>query len=159
MTFIESDSFDHVIMACHGDEILPILQGGQASNRKDSKARSTGSHSSRTSSSGNVKASATETERNMLNANISLTELEIFESFKTTANVCYLHSDLSLMPTRCDTWSSWNYLINTQSPSQLSAPAGVSLTYNMNILQHIPRDTFGDVLVTMNPGHPPRPGS
>lgn len=33
----------------------------------------------------------------------------------------------------------------------------VSLTYNMNILQHIPVDKFGHVLVTMNPLHPPDP--
>ncbi|KKY32140.1 putative amine oxidase [Diaporthe ampelina] len=33
----------------------------------------------------------------------------------------------------------------------------VSLTYNMNILQHIPRSTFGDVLVTLNPLHEPDP--
>lgn len=33
----------------------------------------------------------------------------------------------------------------------------VSLTYNMNILQHIPRDIFGDVLVTLNPLHEPDP--
>ncbi len=32
----------------------------------------------------------------------------------------------------------------------------MSLTYNMNILQHIPVDKFGDVLVTMNPDHRPR---
>ena len=82
-------------------------------------------------------------------------EADIFSAFKTTENICYLHSDLSLMPTRPDTWSSWNYMINS-NPSKLSHPAGVSLTYNMNILQHISTRTYGNVMVTMNPNHPPR---
>lgn len=33
----------------------------------------------------------------------------------------------------------------------------VSLTYNMNILQHIHPSRFGDVLVTLNPLTPPHP--
>ena len=33
----------------------------------------------------------------------------------------------------------------------------VSLTYNMNILQHIPTSDYGNVLVTMNPPHKPDP--
>jgi hypothetical protein len=41
-------------------------------------------------------------------------------------------------------------------PSKLAHPAGVSLTYNMNILQHIPQHKYGHVLVTMNPRDPPR---
>jgi predicted NAD/FAD-binding protein len=40
-----------------------------------------------------------------------------------------------------------------------SAPSSVCLTYNMNILQHIPTSTFGDVLVTLNPITPPDPAS
>ena len=36
-------------------------------------------------------------------------------------------------------------------------PSSVCLTYNMNILQHIPVDTLGDVLVTLNPIFPPSP--
>ena len=83
-------------------------------------------------------------------------EWEIFNSFKTTENICYLHSDLSLMPTRRKTWSSWNYLINS-TPSERRHPAGVSLTYNINILQHIPESKYGHVLVTMNPPHEPDP--
>ncbi|KAI9655096.1 MAG: hypothetical protein M1821_005579 [Bathelium mastoideum] len=35
----------------------------------------------------------------------------------------------------------------------------VSLTYNMNILQHIPTSLFGDVLLTMNPPHPLDPST
>lgn len=65
------------------------------------------------------------------------------------------------MPKRRAAWSAWNYL-TTSSPSRsATSPSGslqtVSLTYNMNILQHIPRTTFSDVLVTLNPERPPSP--
>ena len=119
----DSAEFDHVIFACHGDQISDILKSDLLPYLN--------------------KASSV----------LSQKDKDIFSAFKTTDNKCYLHSDLSLMPTRRDTWSSWNYLINTiPQPNQ---PAGVSLTYDMNILQHIPPDKYGDVLVTMNPDHPP----
>lgn len=108
--------FDHVILACHGDEVLPIL-GEEASSE----------------------------------------ERGIFNAFQTTENIGYLHSDLSLMPTRRATWSAWNYLITSSHPSKVSHPAGVSLTYWMNCLQHINEDVFGPVLVTLNPPHKPDP--
>lgn len=53
------------------------------------------------------------------------------------------------MPTRPIAWSSWNYI--TRSVSLSSKASTVCLTYNMNILQHIPRSEYGDVLVTLNP--------
>ena len=56
------------------------------------------------------------------------------------------------MPQRTIAWSSWNYITTTPDPSR---PPSVCLTYNMNILQHIPTATYGDVLVTLNPLHPP----
>lgn len=58
------------------------------------------------------------------------------------------------MPTRRIAWSSWNYI--TTSPSPTTAPS-VCLTYCMNLLQHIPEDIYGPVLVTLNPLHPPDP--
>lgn len=60
------------------------------------------------------------------------------------------------MPTRPIAWSAWNYITRTPSPSSPHNPT-VCLTYNMNILQHIPRSIYGDVLVTLNPLHPPDP--
>jgi hypothetical protein len=83
-------------------------------------------------------------------------EHEIFSAFHTTENICYLHSDLALMPKRRNVWTSWNYLISS-TPSKLAHPAGVSLTYCMNILQHLSEDIFGPVLVTMNPDREPDP--
>lgn len=80
-------------------------------------------------------------------------EKSILSSFKTSKNRAVLHSDLSLMPKRPEAWTSWNYL--TRSEEHEEAVDQVSLTYNMNILQHIPRDVYGDVLVTLNPLHEP----
>ena len=112
-------TFDHVIMACHGDDILPLLTTeAQSAPSKEEQA--------------------------------------ILGAFQTSENVAYLHSDLTLMPKRRPVWTAWNYLTES-SPSKLSRPAGVSLTYWMNLLQHIPEADFGPIMVTMNPGHAPDP--
>ncbi|KJZ80179.1 hypothetical protein HIM_00029 [Hirsutella minnesotensis 3608] len=105
--------FDHVILACHGDQAFSIIE-----------------------------PSATELERSIMTC------------FETSENEVVLHSDLTLMPRNKQAWSSWNYL-TLSSPSRANIDQ-VSLTYNMNILQHIPREPFGDVLVTLNPLHRPR---
>lgn len=91
-------------------------------------------------------------------------EKEILGSFATNSNTAILHSDISLLPKRRMAWAAWNYLTLSNCPSE-SAPLSkikgsrnidqVCLTYNMNILQHIPTDLFGDVLVTLNPLHRP----
>ncbi|KAH7347840.1 amine oxidase [Plectosphaerella cucumerina] len=82
-------------------------------------------------------------------------EKAILGAFATSENKVVLHSDLSLMPSRPKAWSSWNYLTRSSPSTGRRNIDQVSLTYNMNILQHIPRETFGDVLVTMNPLHEP----
>lgn len=110
----EVSTFDHVIMACHGDDILPLL----------------------------IKPSKKEES--------------ILSAFQTSENVAYLHSDLSLMPKRRPVWTAWNYLTESTS-SKLSHPAGVALTYWMNLLQHLPEAGYGPILVTMNPPHAPDP--
>ena len=92
-----------------------------------------------------IRGSATDRER------------VILEQFKTTQNVAVLHSDTSLMPKSPKAWSSWNYLTQSASPEGAVQAGKVCLTYNMNKLQHIPREAFGDVLVTLNPHHEPDP--
>jgi len=84
-------------------------------------------------------------------------EVDIMSKFKTSENSAVLHSDLSLMPKSKTAWSSWNYMTKSSPLTGKGNIDQVSLTYNMNILQHIPRDTFGDVLVTLNPLHEPDP--
>lgn len=84
-------------------------------------------------------------------------EKSILSCFQTSQNEVVLHSDLSLMPRNRKAWASWNFL-TLSSPSVGKANIDkVCLTYNMNILQHIPRNPFGDVLVTLNPLHRPSP--
>ncbi|KAI4151540.1 MAG: hypothetical protein LQ340_003444 [Diploschistes diacapsis] len=79
-------------------------------------------------------------------------ERSILSAFETTKNTAILHSDISFMPKRRTAWSAWNILAT--SDKTVSA---VSLTYWMNILQHIPMADFGPVLVTLNPQFPPDP--
>lgn len=109
-----SETYDHVIIATHGDQALKLIKEGS-----DAK------------------------------------EISIMSGFQTSKNTAFLHSDLTLMPVRRRAWSSWNYI--TKSSDIASNIDQVCLTYNMNILQHIPTSVFGDVLVTLNPLHPPRP--
>ncbi|PSS00526.1 amine oxidase [Coniella lustricola] len=83
-------------------------------------------------------------------------ERSILSTFETSRNTAILHSDLTHMPASREAWSSWNYLTLSSPASGKSNIDQVSLTYNMNILQHIPADTFGHVLVTLNPLHEPK---
>lgn len=92
-----------------------------------------------------ISPSATTEEENVLSA------------FRSCEHRCVLHSDVSLMPKRQSAWSSLN-CTSVSSPWTYHVKR-VSLTYNMNMLQHIPRDTFGDVLVTINPLKEPKPES
>lgn len=83
-------------------------------------------------------------------------EAEVLGGFRTNHNIAVLHSDLSLMPKRKVTWSAWNFI--TESPFPPTGTSNVSkicLTYWMNLLQHIPQERYGPVLVTLNPLHPP----
>ncbi|KAL9945151.1 hypothetical protein D7B24_007811 [Verticillium nonalfalfae] len=84
-------------------------------------------------------------------------EKSILGAFDTSENKVVLHSDLSLMPVARKAWTSWNYLTLSSPATGKQNIDQISLTYNMNILQHIPTSTFGDVLVTMNPLHEPDP--
>ena len=92
-------------------------------------------------------------------------EKSILGAFSTSSNTAILHSDMSLLPKRRLAWAAWNYLTLSNSPKAGEVPMSkikgsrnidqVCLTYNMNILQHIPTNVFGDVLVTLNPLHRP----
>ena len=84
-------------------------------------------------------------------------EREILSCFRTSENAVVLHSDVSLMPSSRKAWSSWNYITASSPLTGKGNIDQVCLTYNMNVLQHIPREAFGDVLVTLNPLHEPDP--
>ncbi|KAL2074936.1 hypothetical protein VTL71DRAFT_8716 [Oculimacula yallundae] len=85
----------------------------------------------------------------ILGSSATSEERSILSCFKTSQNEVVLHSDTSHMPVRRSAWSSWNYM--TLSPRSEAFTDTVSLTYNMNILQHVPENIFGHVLVTLNP--------
>lgn len=143
----ENIVYDRVILACHGDQAADIISD-----------------------------TASDLER------------ELMQVFKTSENIAYLHSDTTLMPRRHVTWSSWNYLTKSDRSRQSHPPefkangkpngatpvsssgalSKVSLTYNMNILQHLaaptpappfhshPQDPSAPhILVTLNPDIPP----
>jgi predicted NAD/FAD-binding protein len=106
-------TYDHIIVATHGDQALQLLGD-----------------------------TATRSER------------ELLSTFKTSKNKVVLHSDLDHMPALRSTWAAWNYLTTT-TPTKRNIEK-VSLTYNMNILQHIRHSIYGDVLATLNPLTPPK---
>ena len=92
----------------------------------------------------------------MIKASSSEHERSILSCFQTSNNEVILHSDTALMPVNRKAWSSWNYLTMSSQSKGKGNIDKVSLTYNMNKLQHIPREPFGDVLVTLNPLQKPR---
>jgi predicted NAD/FAD-binding protein len=98
-----AENFDQVIIACHSDQALAMLDGPN------------------------------DDEQKILNA-ISYQE-----------NSVVMHTDITLLPKRKSTWSSWNYLL------QESYHLAPILTYSMNILQGINSET--EFCVTLNARH------
>ncbi|MCL4110272.1 UNVERIFIED_CONTAM: hypothetical protein GTU68_038628 [Idotea baltica] len=63
------------------------------------------------------------------------TEREVLQQFPYEPNEAVLHTDVTVLPRRKSTWSSWNYRIRE------GAKAKATLTYDMNILQGINSET------------------
>ncbi len=99
------ETYDHVVMACHGDEAFRLL------------------------------------------ADKSDLEGGILGRFKYQLNEAILHTDKSQMPRRRLTWSSWNYLADSNSAESRR----VAVTYWMNKLQLL--DPKHPLFVTLNPIH------
>ncbi|OAA54001.1 amine oxidase [Cordyceps fumosorosea ARSEF 2679] len=92
----------------------------------------------------------------LLGASATPAERAVLGCFQTSQNEAVLHSDTNFMPRSRRAWAAWNYLTQSSPSTGKANLDRVSLTYNMNILQHIPREPFGDVLVTLNPLTRPR---
>ena len=75
-------------------------------------------------------------------------ERRVLGAFGYTRNRAVLHSDPALMPRRRAVWSSWNYAADRAKDD------GLSVTYWMNRLQHIPEST--PLFLTLNPTRAPR---
>ncbi|RTZ15644.1 NAD(P)/FAD-dependent oxidoreductase [Vibrio aquaticus] len=69
---------------------------------------------------------------------ISTVENSVLKGLEYQANEVILHTDESLLPKRKAAWASWNYWLDGDDSEQSRAP---TLTYNMNILQHIESST------------------
>ncbi len=69
-------------------------------------------------------------------------EREVLGAIRYEPNIAVLHTDASVLPKRRNAWAAWNYHVPAGDTSKST------LTYNMNILQHIESDhTF---CVTLN---------
>ncbi|MEM6641193.1 MAG: FAD-dependent oxidoreductase [Pseudomonadota bacterium] len=95
-----SREFDYVILACHSDQALALLN--DASDR----------------------------------------EKAALAAIRYQDNEVVLHTDRSLLPKRRRAWAAWNYHL------QATERDVATLTYSMNILQHL--DTPKPVCVTLN---------
>ncbi|QIR15332.1 NAD(P)/FAD-dependent oxidoreductase [Shewanella aestuarii] len=75
-------------------------------------------------------------------------EQEILSAMEYQNNEVVLHTDINLLPKRPAAWASWNYRLDGDNESDM-ANRPASVTYNMNILQCLPKDapTF---CVTLN---------
>ncbi|MFM2589552.1 NAD(P)/FAD-dependent oxidoreductase [Vibrio sp. TBV020] len=67
-------------------------------------------------------------------SDIGSIESDVLAGLCYQANEVILHTDEQLLPKRKAAWASWNYWLDGSSSEQSRAP---TLTYNMNILQHI----------------------
>jgi uncharacterized protein len=81
---------------------------------------------------------------NML-GDASLEEQTVLGAFSYARNTAILHKDTSFRPKRPGARAAWNYL----SRNIDEGGEKISVTYDMNLLQHIPRDF--PVFVTLNP--------
>ncbi len=72
-------------------------------------------------------------------------ETELLSAFPYRLNSAVLHTDISLLPKRRRAWASWNYHIPKEATER------PTLTYNMNILQHI--NSKQNYCVTLNEEH------
>lgn len=72
----------------------------------------------------------------------TLQEREVLGAIQYQKNDAVLHTDHSLLPNKRLTWAAWNYHVPDQTTR------GVTVTYNMNILQSLPLQR--QVCVTLN---------
>ncbi|MGZ9897410.1 NAD(P)/FAD-dependent oxidoreductase [Shewanella gaetbuli] len=94
----EWQSFDEVILSCHSDQALAMLQDA------------------------------------------SQQETDILSAMAYQNNEVVLHTDINLLPKRRAAWASWNYRLDGESEAAV-ADNPASVTYNMNILQRLPKGT------------------
>lgn len=78
----------------------------------------------------------------ILGDNATVAEREVLGAIKYEPNIAVLHTDESVLPKRRKVWASWNYHVPSGDANKST------LTYNMNILQHI--ESSHTFCVTLN---------
>lgn len=63
-------------------------------------------------------------------------ESEVLSAFPYERNSAVLHTDTALLPKRRRAWAAWNYLL-LNPPRTTTTAARATVTYDMNILQHL----------------------
>ena len=76
-------------------------------------------------------------------------EREVLSAIPYQRNEAVVHTDRSVLPRRRLAWASWNYFRAADSGRS------ASLTYNLNVLQHLKSPE--PICVTLNPLRPARP--
>ncbi|KAK1923361.1 hypothetical protein DB88DRAFT_490915 [Papiliotrema laurentii] len=111
-----------------------------------------------------ILATHSDTTLNMLKRGGLVTpeEEKVLAPWGWSKNEAVLHWDDRFIPVRRKAYSAWNYLTSTSKPHRDAKTTDsevdtVSLTYGMNILQHLPESKYGLVLVTLNPPFPVDP--
>ena len=67
----------------------------------------------------------------MLGTDTTPTERDVLSQFPYGSNEAVLHTDTSVLPKRKLAWAAWNYHLSD------AGDRNATLTYNMNLLQHI----------------------
>ncbi|EIW81163.1 FAD/NAD(P)-binding domain-containing protein [Coniophora puteana RWD-64-598 SS2] len=116
-----TEIYDRVILACHSDTALAILNAGEG---------------------------------------VTSEEKKILGRFSWNRNEVVLHSDPKFIPRSRIARACWNYLTFSEVDEKGMRKTNVdkvSLTYDMNELQHISEKDHGLILVTLNPPSEPDP--
>lgn len=69
-------------------------------------------------------------------------EVDVLSKFPYSKNIATLHTDETVLPTRKRAWAAWNYHVRRESDQR------PTVTYNLNILQHL--KTRETVCVSLN---------
>ena len=78
-------------------------------------------------------------------------EASVLGAFRYQPNEAVLHTDISQLPRRKETWAAWNYL----SSGGANPERPVAVSYSLNRLQQLPFDE--EIIVTLNPFRDPDP--
>ncbi|WVR03214.1 hypothetical protein IAU60_000205 [Kwoniella sp. DSM 27419] len=100
----------------------------------------------------------------LLGEHITDDEKRILGACTWSANEAVVHYDEELLPVRKKAWTAWNYMTSTapvalkhERITTASDVDAIAITFNMNLLQDLPVEKHGRILVTLNPPIEPNP--